>query len=149
MCIYYETVEIVLINPLYPPILGDFFKWGTPPDPRQREIPLDSLYPSAALRGIDKQGRQFCPPQTPGPDYRPKRWLTCGTRVTSFQRSLKYNNKRQVTYTWITCLHTLSSVSRLLYSGSVSNITEDSIAFYPIHCFHPISSFCRTTINGK
>ena len=30
-----ETVEILLINPLYPPILGDFEIWGTPPDPRQ------------------------------------------------------------------------------------------------------------------
>jgi hypothetical protein len=35
----YKTAEILSINPLYPPIyppiLGDFKSWGTPPDPRQ------------------------------------------------------------------------------------------------------------------
>ncbi len=31
-----ETADIVLINPLYPPILGVFYIWGTPPDPRQK-----------------------------------------------------------------------------------------------------------------
>ena len=30
-----ETAGIFSINPLYPPILGDFVSWGTPPDPRQ------------------------------------------------------------------------------------------------------------------
>jgi hypothetical protein len=30
-----ETAEIFSINPLYPPSLGDFKSWGTPPDPRQ------------------------------------------------------------------------------------------------------------------
>ena len=37
VCAYVETAEIVSINPLYPPILGDFFKSrGHPPDPRQQ-----------------------------------------------------------------------------------------------------------------
>jgi hypothetical protein len=31
-----ENAEIVLINPLYPPVLGDFSSWGTPPDPRRK-----------------------------------------------------------------------------------------------------------------
>ena len=35
VCAYVETAEIVSINPLYPPILGDFFIWGTPTDPQQ------------------------------------------------------------------------------------------------------------------
>jgi hypothetical protein len=30
-----ETAEILSINPLYPPILGDFKIWGAPPDPWQ------------------------------------------------------------------------------------------------------------------
>ena len=42
------------INPLYPPILGDFKIWGTPPDPWQRgSAPLHSLFtkfPCWALR---------------------------------------------------------------------------------------------------
>ena len=39
------TAEILSINPLYPPILGDFLELGdTTPDPRQRDFPLDSLY---------------------------------------------------------------------------------------------------------
>jgi hypothetical protein len=33
---YIDTAEIVSINPLYPPILGVFYIWGTPPDPRQK-----------------------------------------------------------------------------------------------------------------
>ena len=37
-----ETVEILLINPLYPPILGDFEVWGTPLGPRQ-EVSCTSL----------------------------------------------------------------------------------------------------------
>jgi hypothetical protein len=32
-----EIAEIAFINPLYPPILGDFLIWGAPPDPRQEE----------------------------------------------------------------------------------------------------------------
>jgi len=35
MGILIETAEIISINPLYPPILGDFKAWGTPPDPGQ------------------------------------------------------------------------------------------------------------------
>jgi hypothetical protein len=35
--IFFRTAEIVSINPLYPPILGDSYSWGTPPDPRQEE----------------------------------------------------------------------------------------------------------------
>ena len=34
---------MVLINPLYPPVLGDVWRWGTPADPQQREVSLDSL----------------------------------------------------------------------------------------------------------
>ena len=33
--IFFRTAEIVSIKPLYPPILGDSYSWGTPPDPRQ------------------------------------------------------------------------------------------------------------------
>ena len=33
--IFYENAEMVFINPLYPPVLGDFYGWGTPPDPQQ------------------------------------------------------------------------------------------------------------------
>jgi hypothetical protein len=32
---YIETAEIVLINPIYPPVLGDFLKLGDTPRPRQ------------------------------------------------------------------------------------------------------------------
>jgi hypothetical protein len=30
-----ETAEIDSLNPLYPPVLGDFLNRGTPPGPRQ------------------------------------------------------------------------------------------------------------------
>jgi hypothetical protein len=30
-----EIAEIVYINPLYPPVLGDLWVWGTPPNPWQ------------------------------------------------------------------------------------------------------------------
>jgi hypothetical protein len=32
---YYKNAEMALINPLYPPSLGEFRSWGTSPDPRQ------------------------------------------------------------------------------------------------------------------
>jgi hypothetical protein len=32
---YIETAEILSINPLYPPILGDLKSWGTPSGPQQ------------------------------------------------------------------------------------------------------------------
>ena len=35
VCAYVETAEIVSINPLYPPILGDFLNLGDTPRPRQ------------------------------------------------------------------------------------------------------------------
>ena len=33
VCAYVETAEIVSINPLYPPILGDFLNLGDTPRP--------------------------------------------------------------------------------------------------------------------
>ena len=33
MCAYVKTAEIVSINPLYPPILGDFLNLGDTPRP--------------------------------------------------------------------------------------------------------------------
>ena len=33
MCVYIENAEIVSINPLYPPILGDFLNLGDTPRP--------------------------------------------------------------------------------------------------------------------
>ena len=47
--VFMGTAEILSINPLYPPILGDILSWGTPPDPRQ-EVSCTSF--SAVSYGI-------------------------------------------------------------------------------------------------
>jgi hypothetical protein len=52
MCIYIENAEIVSINPLYPPILGDFGSWGAPPDPRQ-EISCTSFSVQSVKPGLN------------------------------------------------------------------------------------------------
>jgi hypothetical protein len=38
-----------LINPLYPPVLGDFYTWGTPPDPRSHHLFRASLVNQSLL----------------------------------------------------------------------------------------------------
>jgi len=72
-----ETVEIISVNPLYPPSLGGFLSWGTPPDPRQEVsctsadvletaeiVSINPLLPQSW--GTSEAGGH---PQTPGRKY--------------------------------------------------------------------------------
>ena len=45
--LYHQGYHYLFTSPPVPLSLrrgGNKYSWGTPPDPRQREIPLDSLY---------------------------------------------------------------------------------------------------------
>jgi hypothetical protein len=50
-----ETTELLSINPLYPPILGDFFKAGGHPQTPSRKYPAPLFHQSHKLNTM-KQG---------------------------------------------------------------------------------------------
>jgi len=91
-----ENAEIVLINPLYPPVLGDFRIWGTPPIPRQRgSAPLYTPVskhppdPKIAIE-INNRSKYVFPAQANPESFPDPAWIPASAGMTEERTALSF-----------------------------------------------------------